>query len=717
MGVSAVIKVYDQNINMLAILEYADAISYQLPHNDLWTATFRLPNKDPKNAFCQMHNLVSLDDGPRELGMYRIIGIPDDDVTSPDGFTSYTCEHVAATLVDDILFGYHEIGGTTVDTAAVIRYILARQEVQRWQLGVCEFTNYYAYKFENDTLLGALLSLGNVLTDPFTWEFDTSTTPWTINLRRADAEAGCGIYYKRNLQQISKSVDATTLVTRLYLLGYGEGVNQLTIRDINNGLPYIDADTISVYGVKKSVFVDRRFENAEALKARGQALLEGLKIPYTTYTAKAADLVQLTGDEWDKFMPGKIVHVMDGEDGVEFQARIVNVAKTDVRGRSGDVDITIANSPRDIADSINNLADRQGINDLYSQGATNLYAQQFMDNADEEHPAVMRVFVPNGCVRINQMLLSFTAEKFRAYEKGASAGGSSERTSGSGGQVAASTAAVAISSVALVSSPVDISGGSASSTSECAKQTTSNSSILTTYSSSSALVTGENGAHTHSGPSHRHTGGSHSHSFSGSQSIANGHYHNISNPGTSSSTGGVNTNATHSVSISGDTGSAGAVHTTYNGTGDTGSAGNHNHSMAPHTHDMQHTHDVPAHSHTHSHYHNVAVAVNIPELAISIPSHTHTVTIDAHTHGTIYGIFEGEKAGSITIKVDGTAIPNVSGTSADELDIVAYLEKDEEGRIRRGAWHTVELVPDKLTRIEANLFVQTFVQSVGGGDY
>jgi len=93
------------------------------------------------------------------------------------------------------------------------------------------------------------------------------------------------------------------------------------------------------------------------------------------------------------------------------------------------------------------------------------------------------------------------------------------------------------------------------------------------------------------------------------------------------------------------------------------------------------------------------------------------VSIDAHTHGTIYGIFEGEKAGSITIKVDGTAIPNVSGTSADELDIVAYLEKDEEGRIRRGAWHTVELVPDKLTRIEANLFVQTFVQSVGGGDY
>lgn len=730
------IKVYDQNINMLAILEYADAIGYQLPHNDLWTATFRLPNKDPKNAFCQMHNLVSLDDGPRELGMYRIIGIPDDDVTSPDGFTSYTCEHVAATLVDDILFGYHEIGGTNVDIAAVIRYILARQEVQRWQLGVCEFTNYYAYKFENDTLLGALLSLGKVLTDPFTWEFDTSTTPWTINLRRADAEAGCGIYYKRNLQQISKSVDASTLVTRLYLLGYGEGVNQLTIREINGGLPYIDADTISVYGVKKSVFVDRRFENAEALKARGQALLEGLKIPYTTYTAKAADLVQLTGDEWDKFMPGKIVHVMDGEDGVEFQARIVNVAKADVRGRSGDVDITIANSPRDIADSINALADRQGINDLYSQGATNLYAQQFADNADPEHPAVMRVFIPNGCVRINQMLLSFRVDAFRAYEKGAAAGGGSERTSSAGGSSTVIAEQKIVTTEAVTGGTIsghsgDTSGNTGGAiTSSGSKVTTDasdaavsgDSSLLATDSSSSALATGSVEDHTHTGPEHSHGLNSHTHSFSDSYALNWGHTHSIPDPGTSVNTGGVNSYAQKSIEISGTTGKS-SGNTANGGTGNTGGAGGHSHSMATHTHGMKHTHSIPAHSHGMAHYHNfshshnVTAVVTIPETSINVPSHTHKVTIDAHTHGIVYGIYEGGKAGSVAIRVDGVTVPDVGAAGAAELDIVAYLEKDGEGRIVRGAWHTVELVPDALTRIEANLFVQTFVQSVGGGSY
>lgn len=43
--------------------------------------------------------------------------------------------------------------------------------------------------------------------------------------------------------------------------------------------------------------------------------------------------------------------------------------------------------------------------------------------------------------------------------------------------------------------------------------------------------------------------------------------------------------------------------------------------------------------------------------------------------------------------------------------------KDEDGKITRGTWHEIKIVPDSLTRIEANLFVQTFVQSVGGGDY
>lgn len=704
------IKVYDQDVNMLATLDYADAVGYRLPHNDLWTATFKLPAHDPKNAYCQMHNLVSIEDGPRDIGLYRIIGAPDDDITGLTGYTVYSCEHVAATLLDDILFGYHEIGGGTVRTADVIRYILAQQETPRWQLGVCEFSNRFVYKFENDTLLSALLSLGNVLAEPYTWDFDTSTTPWTVNLRKADSEAGCGIYYARNLQQITRSVDAANLVTRLYLLGYGEGVNQLTISDINGGRPYLDADTISVYGIKKSVFCDRRFENAESLKARGETLLESLKIPYMTYTASAVDLVQLTGDDWDKFMPGKVAHVMDGEDGIEFEARLVLIEKDDINGRCGDVRLTIANSVRDISDSINALADRQGINELYSQGATNLYAQQYADNADKAHPARMRVYIPNGCVRINQMLLSFDVEAFRAYETGAASGGGTTVTSEDGGGTTVTSSSGGGTTV------TSSSGGGSERTSSAGGSTTVTTEqkvISNALAVGGALYNGSLRTSTGSSSPSTVSSGSHTHSFSDSDSFGWGHTHGLVDG--ASNTSGVNNYAAKTVNISGDTSTAGS-----------------------------HTHTVNSHSHSMDHYHTGAAEITIPAMSVTIPSHRHTVsiddhdhdvsiddhdhdvtidphshdvTIDPHTHDIVHGIYEGGTASKISIVVDGTPVPGHTAASADELDIVAYLSKDSEGKILRGVWHTVELVPDTLTRIEANLFVQAFIQSVGGGNY
>ena len=58
----------------------------------------------------------------------------------------------------------------------------------------------------------------------------------------------------------------------------------------------------------------------------------------------------------------------------------------------------------------------------------------------------------------------------------------------------------------------------------------------------------------------------------------------------------------------------------------------------------------------------------------------------------------------------------MDASGRDEVDVTQYLEM-QDGRIKRGVWHEIEIVPDKLTRIEANLFVQLFVQSRGGGDF
>ena len=713
------ITCYDQKENLLAVLENADAVGYMLKDNDLWTASIALPGRDPKNRFLQPHNFVKISDGPRNLGLFRILGIPDDPITDPDAFTEYQLEHASATLIDDILFGYHEIGGPGADTAGVISYILEHQTQKRWRLGRCDFHEHFSYKFENATLLGALFSLSQVLTTPFEWVFDTEH--WQVSLIQADSEPSCGMFYARNIQEITRTVDASTLITRLYLLGYGEGVNQLTVNAVNGGLPYIDADTLPTYGVKASCYCDPRIEDARTLLARGRQMLEKLKMPRITYTVSAIDLAMLTGEPFDTFMPGKIVAVHDDADGVNFEARITCVEKTDAYGDPGDIRLTIASSPMDIADSINALADRQGIHDLYAQGATNLYSQQFADNADSEHPATMRVYIPHGCVRINQMLLSWQLSPFRAYETGAAAGGgtistttsgggstvtsssggASERTSASGGNYAQTLPQTTTTTAAYTGGTIvgegDTSGrtGAALSGDGTVRTETDDYTGYTSGGGSTQVSTSDSSrVRTDSGGGHSHSTNAHDHGINGGRTTksapntayASGHSHEITHTHT------VNINHRHAMT--------------------------HRHNMA-HIHSMQHRHKVtctvtipaqdvtvPAHTHTFrtaSHTHNVTV-----------PVHTHNVTVPVHTHAIQYGIHEGTTARSIKLIVDGQEVPEISGT---EMDIIQWLRKDDAGRVTRGAWHTIQLKPDTLTRIDANVFVQAFIQSRGGGDY
>lgn len=689
------LSVYDQTGALLAVLDSADKVGYQLTHNDLWTASFSLPAGDPKNAFCQAHNWVKLPDSGRATGLYRIVGMPSSDESGLLGVKTYNLEHVMATMLDDILFGYHEIGGTGIYTEDVIAYILSHQAVGRWQLGTCDFHDQFQYHFENVSVLSALLSLGEVIAGEYTWVFDTDSEPWTVSLLRADSTPGCGIHYGRNLVGVTKSMDATTLVTRLYPLGYGEGVNQLTIREANSGSPYLTADTAATWGVKCSVWTDTRIQDARTLKARAQAILEQYKNPYISYTAKAVDLYRLTGYSWDNFMPGKLVKVMDSEHGIDFNARIVSISKRDVNGDPGAIEITIANAVRDAADSINTLADRVGIGELYSQGATNLFAIPFADNADQSHPAKFRVYIPSGMVRINQMLLSWSITAFRAYSTSAAAGGSTTQTSSAGGASTQTSSfketvtltdeyggdCVVSSATRVVDSDVDT--GNIGWTQGPRDNVDGN---VMTRTGSESLTTNGGGSHSHVVDSHRHDiGHGHAVDFDGYTVTVYDHggYSGYSNPNTDTEA-------------------------------------NHTHTIGAHSHGMDHFHrlksftipplsiEVPGHTHN----------VRIPghDHTVQIPEHTHSVTLPDHTHGIVYGIYEGGRAQSVTIYVDNTQVPWWE-LSSNEIDVVQWLAKDENGKITRGTWHEIRIVPDSLTRIEANLTAQVFVQSVGGGDY
>ncbi|MNR93704.1 Prophage endopeptidase tail [compost metagenome] len=554
------ITVYDLQMRRVAELENAFTVSYETPLNALWTASFSLPANDEKNVECKPLYFVEIYDGDERLELFRII--PNTTKRSSDGQTvTYQCEHVLATLLDDVLFQYHTIGNLGVYTLDVISYILSKQNVQRWQVGTTEISRQFEYNWENENLLGALLSVPKPFDEEYMWTFDTTVYPWRVNLVRPAQQEQVYIRYGVNLQGIEKVEDPSNIVTRLYGLGYGEGVNQLTFADINGGKPYIDAEPeyIARYGVLSSIFVDRRFEYPETLLARCQALLNESKEQRLTYTVDAAEIYSLTRDPIDRFKTGVIVRVIDEELGVDIRSRVLNVRKGDIFGQPGTVQLEIANKSQDIAGSIAELRNRQYINEVYAQGATNYQSHDFADNCDPQHPAILKFYVPEETARINKASLSYSVEAFRGYSKAIesapaiTSGPSSKTTSGPS------------------SKTTTASGGSSTPTTSTKEASIESSSTLQGWSLYSIDV-----------PDYVSVSDDHNHGITPGTRLAIEGGGSVTFEASGGHTHHLTTDHKHSVTVPSHS------HTV--------TIPAHTHEM-DHTHDMNHTHEIPAHTH------------------------------------------------------------------------------------------------------------------------
>lgn len=689
---SAPVIIYDRDMRKVAYLENAFGIGYSMPFNGLWTAQFSLPANDPKNAECHPLYHVEIYDGRDRIELFRII--PNKLQRSNDGQTiTYQCEHVLATLLDDVMFQFHTVGNLGVYTKDVLQYILSKQIVKRWQLGTVAFSRQFEYNWENENLLAALFSVPKPFTEEYMWTYDTTVYPWKINLVEPPQQVNAYIRYGVNMQGIERTIDPSGLCTRIYGLGYGEGVNQLTFADINGGKPYIeDQAAIAKYGVIQRIFVDRRFEYPETLLARCQALLDELKKPRVTYSVSASEVHRLTGVELYRFSSGSPVRVQDKELGEDFVARIVNVTKRDMKGQPGEVQLEIANRPQDMAGSIADLMDRQRIEAVYAQGATNLDSHDFSDNCDPQHPAILRFYLPEETKQINKVMLNYQSEPFRAYSKAieggggiatstAAGGGSTQTSSSGGGSTQTSSSGGGVSkSTAAGGRTTQTSGSSSSQTSAPA-----GAANLMTTAGGDIWVEGQ--GYPLPGTEVMRASGVHDHGilpgtllmgYDGSPiswKYSDPHVHDFKR---------------HS----------------------------HLYSTLDHVHDMSHTHQVSIPDHTHDfsipdHTHTV----NIPNHThtVNIPEHRHDITLPNHTHGIQYGIFQGPTPKSVEVKVDGKIVPGL-GANETEVDIIPYLAKDGGGKVRRG-WHTIEIRPNDLGRIVASVFTQIFVQSRGGGNY
>lgn len=676
------IKLYNKQLQLKAYLENAFKISYEQQFNSIWTAAFSLPLNDLKDKEITAFDFLELFDNCKRIGMFRIL--PKETVKNENTKTvTYKCEHVLATLLSDVLFRYHQLSNYT--TRQVLEYLLSQQETKHWRLGKCDFVRYFHYSWEHEnTILGPLFSVAKPFDEPYEWTWDDSVEsyPWTLNLVKASNEITGEIRYKKNLKGIRKEEDPTDIITRIYPLGYGEGVNQLDITKVNpTKKEYIEAPKhiIDKYGIQKYIWVDRRFENVDALFSSGQALLNKKSIPKVSYSVESIDYELIDPYKIEKYEVGKLIQINDEELGIKIDVRLMKKSKSDVNGNPLNMSLVIGDPIEDLGTTQADLERRQKINETYSQGATNIDSHDYNDNCDPENPAVIKFFLPEDLVNINSLILTYEIEEFRAYSRATKGGGAIVESTSAGGAVVNSTSA---------------GGGVVNSTSSGGGSTQTSSSgggsTQTSTSGGGGSFTSEAGGG--AVPSTTQKSFAEMHLMSGvpenSVGSENWGYH------------------LHEVVIPGD-------------------AFSHAHTVNVPSHKHQvnipaHSHSVTIPAHTHSvqipdHTHQISIPNHTHE--INIPNHTHTISLPDHTHDIQHGIYKlSEKPSRVTVKVDGNIVP-VDSTSAQNINLIPYLSKDGGGKIERNKWHEITITPDKLGRVNANIISRLFIQSRIGGTF
>lgn len=611
------IKTLDLQRNTTAILENAYEIGYTKVSNQIWSASFSLPINDPKVEKVKLLKYVEIDD----VGLFRII--PKQSSKSSNTVT-FQCEHVLATLLNKTLFKYHQL--TNYKTRDSLQYLLDQQNEMHWKLGTVEFARYFHYSWENENLLSAIFSVPKAFDEQYRWTWDTSSYPWTLNLVKPETEPTGRIKEGHNLVDFQIEENPMSVINRIYPLGVGEGVNQLGIESVNNGIPYIeDAESIAENGVFETVWPDKRFEDAASLKANAEALLKEWKEPIVSWTVSAADVSAITGAKIDELKEGKIVR-LELDDYPVTDLRIMKESKSDMKGKPWDVQLEIGSLTEDLGTTQADLERRQKVNELYSQGATNIDSYTFNDNADPDFPAVIEFPFPEDMINVNESRLRIKISKYRVPMRGMKAGGyfqkasviQSKSTAGGGGQTTSS------------------GGGQTTSAGGGTTKTTESKTFLEI-----ATMTGvpENSV------------GDENYGY---------HVHEVRLPGNY---------WTHE----------------------------HEFALGDHTHDVDdHTHKVNDHTH---------------DFEVTIPA----IEIKEHTHEQIYGIHElNNTPTALTVKIDGVTVP-FTGIEG-EIDVTDYLRKDGNGKVTRD-YHTIEVQPNDLARINLILTNRFFVQSRIGGKF
>lgn len=535
-------------------------------------------------------------------------GMPADGKFSKD----VTCEGALNYLNDSQTDTWH-FGDQTPEQ--IIQFLLDKHNEKmeddtsrKIYLGTIEVIQHITVDTNGETILNAIITkLHNILGGDFRIR-ETNNILYLDYLLAQGENNEVTIQIGINAKQLIREYDPTDVITRGIVKGYGEGINQLTIESVNNGLKYLeDSEAKAKYGVIEGLITNKDIQNANTLKIYGQTVLDEKKQPKLILDSAMMDRSVYAEYSMEKYDIGDTLHILSNIMDIDVYARVTE-RERDILNTPWLPNLTISTRPITLSDQIIDLKQRNMNLENCPQGSTYIDTFGYAENIDENHSFQLPIWLSPDILYVNRVRLHVDSQKYRAYEKGMAGGGGITTTSGPSSKTTSDN------------------GGQSTQTS-----TNGGASTQTSSNGGGATVTSSGGG---------------------------GHTHLIG-----MNTGGDTKPSTNrdflcSASQSQDTTWFKiAVNNDYIG------ANLYTYATTDHNHEVS----VPSHSHSviiPGHTHDVSIPAHSHGM-----DHTHSITIPDHTHEIQYGIFEDNYPADVQIKINGTIIPNITLSEGGNLDI------------------------------------------------
>lgn len=271
------------------------------------------------------------------------------------------------------------------------------------------YSDLLTIRFNDENKLKSLARISNITSQD--WWVDFSFNFNSIEHRGSTTSVQT-FRAEKNISTPTYDEDYSTIINKITVYGAGDGINQLRATSE-------DLTSQSIYGIREpdKPITDRSLITQESCQALADAYIERYKEPRKAINFEISDL--------NIEMPdlGDLVTIEDEKNNFIEDVRVTKIEEG-IEGTNVFKNIEVSTSlTEDITTDLEQLGRDTDMGNTAPQGATNIYQVGHEENGDATHPVTLKFYIPPTCQFINRIRINFSISAFRSYSQSTAGGG------------------------------------------------------------------------------------------------------------------------------------------------------------------------------------------------------------------------------------------------------------------------------------------------------